>query len=254
MHFKPRNDFATDERPPGYRVIDLHSDGSIASEVVWLEGYVDGDVSPGLRTRPGKRRKPVHGGSGAASMPRTVSGACTETGAAVAVGFSAASTSRAHTTTPPRAGTAPAKQRRTRLPRQSNRVARVAAFQRKCRERRKAAQHPDDHEHAQVVSQVEGIRRREQRTQRTDGQAAEHVDEERAPREAVTRDAPNECRTKSRPAPPRPLPTATSRYQCHVGSVSRISLRVVRHAAARPSYPCFRQQSKARSRAARARC
>ena len=41
MQFKPRNDFAVDDRPPGYRVIDLLADGSIASEVVWLEGYRD---------------------------------------------------------------------------------------------------------------------------------------------------------------------------------------------------------------------
>jgi Icc protein len=41
MQFKPRNDFAADDRPPGYRVIDLFADGSIASEVVWLEGYRD---------------------------------------------------------------------------------------------------------------------------------------------------------------------------------------------------------------------
>ncbi len=41
MQFKPRNDFETDERPPGYRVIDLLANGSIASEVVWLEGYRD---------------------------------------------------------------------------------------------------------------------------------------------------------------------------------------------------------------------
>jgi Icc protein len=46
MQFMPRNDFAVDDRPPGYRVIDLLADGSIASEVVWLEGYVDGDVRP----------------------------------------------------------------------------------------------------------------------------------------------------------------------------------------------------------------
>lgn len=40
MQFRPRDDyFATDDRPPGYRVIDLHDDGGIASEVVWLEGY-----------------------------------------------------------------------------------------------------------------------------------------------------------------------------------------------------------------------
>jgi len=41
MQFMPRHDFAVDDRPPGYRVIDLLADGSIASEVVWLEGYRD---------------------------------------------------------------------------------------------------------------------------------------------------------------------------------------------------------------------
>ena len=25
--------------PPGYRVLDLHDDGGIATEVAWLEGY-----------------------------------------------------------------------------------------------------------------------------------------------------------------------------------------------------------------------
>jgi Icc protein len=46
MQFKPRNAyFEVDERPPGYRVLDLRADGSIASEVVWLEGYRD----PGTR-------------------------------------------------------------------------------------------------------------------------------------------------------------------------------------------------------------
>lgn len=40
MQFKPRDPgFAIDGRPPGYRVIDLHDDGSLATEVVWLEGY-----------------------------------------------------------------------------------------------------------------------------------------------------------------------------------------------------------------------
>jgi Icc protein len=40
MQFKPRVEgFVTDDRPPGYRVIDLQDDGGIASEVVWLEGY-----------------------------------------------------------------------------------------------------------------------------------------------------------------------------------------------------------------------
>jgi 3',5'-cyclic-AMP phosphodiesterase len=40
MQFRPRSPtFATDDRPPGYRVIDLGADGSIVSEVVWLEDY-----------------------------------------------------------------------------------------------------------------------------------------------------------------------------------------------------------------------
>lgn len=40
MQFKPREPgFVIDERPPGYRVLDLHDDGGVATEVVWLEGY-----------------------------------------------------------------------------------------------------------------------------------------------------------------------------------------------------------------------
>ena len=40
MQFRPRDPgFAVDDRPPGYRVLDLHDDGGIATEVVWLEGY-----------------------------------------------------------------------------------------------------------------------------------------------------------------------------------------------------------------------
>jgi Icc protein len=40
FQFQPRHPaFAIDDRPPGYRVIDLGDDGSIATEVVWLEGY-----------------------------------------------------------------------------------------------------------------------------------------------------------------------------------------------------------------------
>jgi len=40
MQFAPRQPgFVVDDRPPGYRIIDLHADGGIASEVVWLEGY-----------------------------------------------------------------------------------------------------------------------------------------------------------------------------------------------------------------------
>jgi len=33
------DDFALDNRPPGYRVLDLLPDGSIATEVIWLERY-----------------------------------------------------------------------------------------------------------------------------------------------------------------------------------------------------------------------
>jgi Icc protein len=32
-------DFAIDDRPPGYRVLELMPDGSIATEVIWLERY-----------------------------------------------------------------------------------------------------------------------------------------------------------------------------------------------------------------------
>ncbi len=33
------DDFALDSRPPGYRVLELMPDGSIATEVIWLERY-----------------------------------------------------------------------------------------------------------------------------------------------------------------------------------------------------------------------
>jgi Icc protein len=40
VQFKPRTPrIEIDPRPPGYRVIDLHPDGGVSSEVVWLEGY-----------------------------------------------------------------------------------------------------------------------------------------------------------------------------------------------------------------------
>lgn len=40
MQFRPRDPgFAVDDRPPGYRVIELQTDGGIATEVVWLENY-----------------------------------------------------------------------------------------------------------------------------------------------------------------------------------------------------------------------
>jgi Icc protein len=34
-------DFAIDDRPPGYRVLELMPDGTIATEVVWLESYAE---------------------------------------------------------------------------------------------------------------------------------------------------------------------------------------------------------------------
>jgi Icc protein len=40
IQFRPRvARLEVDDRPPGYRVIDLYADGGVASEVVWLEGY-----------------------------------------------------------------------------------------------------------------------------------------------------------------------------------------------------------------------
>jgi Icc protein len=33
------NSFAIDRRPPGYRWLDLNPDGTITTEVVWVEGY-----------------------------------------------------------------------------------------------------------------------------------------------------------------------------------------------------------------------
>jgi Icc protein len=38
LQFRPRTPrLEVDARPPGYRVVDLHADGSLSSEVVWLE-------------------------------------------------------------------------------------------------------------------------------------------------------------------------------------------------------------------------
>ena len=42
MQFRPRDPgFVVDDRPPGYRVIDLQDDGGLATEVVWLERHRD---------------------------------------------------------------------------------------------------------------------------------------------------------------------------------------------------------------------
>jgi 3',5'-cyclic-AMP phosphodiesterase len=38
-------DFAIDDRPPGYRVLELMADGSIATEVIWLEQYAARSVA-----------------------------------------------------------------------------------------------------------------------------------------------------------------------------------------------------------------
>ncbi|HLS82909.1 MAG TPA: metallophosphoesterase [Steroidobacter sp.] len=44
--FLPGSDyFAIDARPPGYRVLELSPDGSIATEVCWLESYAERSVA-----------------------------------------------------------------------------------------------------------------------------------------------------------------------------------------------------------------
>ena len=44
--FLPRSeDFAIDSRPPGYRVLELMPDGTIATEVCWLESYAERSVA-----------------------------------------------------------------------------------------------------------------------------------------------------------------------------------------------------------------
>ncbi len=38
--FKPRSDdFATDDRPPGWRTLALHADGTLESRLHWLEDW-----------------------------------------------------------------------------------------------------------------------------------------------------------------------------------------------------------------------
>jgi 3',5'-cyclic-AMP phosphodiesterase len=36
------DDFAVDRRPPAYRTFELHPDGSLLTEVVWLEQHAGG--------------------------------------------------------------------------------------------------------------------------------------------------------------------------------------------------------------------
>jgi Icc protein len=44
--FMPQSDeFAIDDRPPGYRVLELKPDGGIATEVCWLESYAERSVA-----------------------------------------------------------------------------------------------------------------------------------------------------------------------------------------------------------------
>jgi 3',5'-cyclic-AMP phosphodiesterase len=38
-------EFAIDDRPPGYRVLELMPDGTIATEVCWLERYAQSSVA-----------------------------------------------------------------------------------------------------------------------------------------------------------------------------------------------------------------
>jgi Icc protein len=39
------HDFAIDNRPPGYRLLELMPDGNIATEVVWLDSYSERSVA-----------------------------------------------------------------------------------------------------------------------------------------------------------------------------------------------------------------
>jgi 3',5'-cyclic-AMP phosphodiesterase len=39
------DDFAIDNRPPGYRILELMPDGTIATEVVWLDSYGERSVA-----------------------------------------------------------------------------------------------------------------------------------------------------------------------------------------------------------------
>jgi Icc protein len=44
--FLPESEhFALDNRPPGYRILDLMPDGTIATEVVWLDSYAERSVA-----------------------------------------------------------------------------------------------------------------------------------------------------------------------------------------------------------------
>jgi 3',5'-cyclic-AMP phosphodiesterase len=52
--FLPRSaDFALDARPPGYRVLELMPDGTIVTEVVWLEASA-AQALPATRIQPGR--------------------------------------------------------------------------------------------------------------------------------------------------------------------------------------------------------
>jgi Icc protein len=45
--FLPRADeFAVDARPPAYRTLELHPDGSLLTEVVWVDSSAAGSSSP----------------------------------------------------------------------------------------------------------------------------------------------------------------------------------------------------------------
>jgi 3',5'-cyclic-AMP phosphodiesterase len=53
VQFKPlSDDFALDDKPPGYRVLELMADGSISTEIVWVEGNA-------AYARPARRQAPA---------------------------------------------------------------------------------------------------------------------------------------------------------------------------------------------------
>jgi Icc protein len=49
--FRPLSaEFAVDDRPPGYRILELGADGAIDTEIVWLERFVAHSSSPAARS------------------------------------------------------------------------------------------------------------------------------------------------------------------------------------------------------------
>lgn len=49
--FRPQSaEFAVDDRPPGYRILELRADGAIDTEIVWLERFDARSSSPAARS------------------------------------------------------------------------------------------------------------------------------------------------------------------------------------------------------------